>query len=89
MIGFLSGMTTMGYVIAGLFFFRFWLRTTDKLFAFFGVAFCLLAISQALSALADIPRDDQSWIYLLRFAAFMLLIAGIIGKNLGEPKRSS
>ncbi len=84
MLGFISGMTTMGYLSAGLFFFRFWWRTRDKLFVYFGVSFVLLAVGQALSILADIPRDDESWIYLPRLAAFTLLIVGIIAKNLGE-----
>ena len=87
MLAFLSGMTTMGYVIAGLFFFRFWWRTRDRLFVYFGVSFCLLAISQALSALSGISGDAQSWIYLPRLAAFTLLIVGIIGKNIGEATR--
>jgi hypothetical protein len=89
MSSFLSGMITMGFLISSLFFFRFWWRTKDMLFVYFGVSFCLLAISQALSALAGIPSDDQSWIYLLRLAAFTLLIVGIIAKNTGEPNRKS
>lgn len=78
---FLSGLTTMGFIIAGLFFFRFWRRTNDILFVYFGASFCILALSQALAAISGIPREDQSWIYLLRLAAFLLLIVGIIGKN--------
>jgi hypothetical protein len=69
-------------MIAGLFFFRFWWRTNDNLFMYFGVSFYILAVSQALAALSGIPREDQSWIYLLRLAAFLLLIAAIIGKNI-------
>jgi hypothetical protein len=84
---FLSGMITMGFVIASLFFFRFWWRTRDMLFVYFGVAFCLLAISQALNAIAGIPGDDQAWIYLLRFVAFALLIVGIVAKNVGDATR--
>jgi hypothetical protein len=40
---FFSGMVTMGFLIAGLFFLRFWWRTQDKLFAVFAVAFWLFA----------------------------------------------
>ena len=89
LLDFLSGMTTMGYVIAGLFFFRFWWRTSDRLFIYFGVSFCLLAGGQALSALAEIPSDDQVWIYLPRLAAFTLLIVGIVAKNVGEANRGA
>lgn len=79
--GLLAGMTTMGSLIAGLFFFRFWRRTGDALFVYFGISFWLLAVGQALSVLSDTPRDDQSWIYLIRLASFVLLIVGIVGKN--------
>lgn len=79
---YISGVITMGYLIAGLFFLRFWSRTRDKLFVAFACAFWLLALNQALVALAGVPREEQSWIYLLRLAAFTLIIAAIVGKNL-------
>jgi hypothetical protein len=78
---FITAMTTMGYLIASLFFFRFWRRTGDALFVYFGVSFAILAISQALASMIGIPREDQDWVYLLRLVAFLLLIVGIIGKN--------
>jgi hypothetical protein len=87
---FLSGMTTMGFVIASLFFFRFWRRTRDEIFVYFGASFCILAVSQAIGSLAEIPSDDRTWIYLLRFAAFTLLVVGIVVKNVKngrEPGR--
>jgi len=83
---FVSGMITFGFVTAGLFFLRFWTRTRDVLFAAFAAAFWLLALSQGLLALAGIPREEQSWIYLLRLAAFTIIIAAIAWKNLG-PRR--
>ena len=73
---FLSGVITMGYVIAGLFFLRFWSRTRDSLFIAFACAFWLLAVNQALVALAGVPREEQSWIYLLRLGAFTLISGG-------------
>jgi hypothetical protein len=78
---FVSGMTTMGFLVAALFFSRFWQRTRDRLFVYFGVSFFILAVSQALITISNIPREDQSWAYLLRLAAFVLLIVGIVGKN--------
>jgi hypothetical protein len=80
---FLSGAITAGFVIASLFFFSFWRRTRDSLFAAFGAAFLLLAANQALITLAGIPEEHRSWIYLLRLAAFALLIVAIIRKNVG------
>jgi hypothetical protein len=89
MLDFLSGMTTMGFLVAGLFFFRFWSRTGDAIFVYFGISFCVLAISQVLGTLADISGDDRHWIYLLRLAAFTLLIVGIVVKNLGQATRKA
>jgi len=83
MYQFLSGMITMGFATAALFFFRFWRRTHDWLFAMFGVAFVCFAINQALTALLDFARDDQSWFYMLRLAGFALLVAAIVYKNVG------
>jgi membrane-associated PAP2 superfamily phosphatase len=82
MFDFLSGMTAAGFLIAALFFFRFWHRTTDSLFAHFGIAFVLFAISQTISLALDMPHDDKTWIYLLRLAAFVLLLVAIVRKNL-------
>jgi hypothetical protein len=89
MLDFLSGMATMGFLAAGLFFFRFWSRTRDVIFVYFSVAFCLLAISQALGTLTPLPGDDRAWIYLLRLAAFTLLIVGIVAKNFGPSTRQA
>jgi len=83
---FLSGMTTMGFVVAALFFFNFWRRTLERLFLAFGVSFFLLAINQTVLALSSISRDEQTWVYALRITAFGLLIAAIIGKNVGNDK---
>ncbi len=36
---FLAGLVTAGFLISGLFFFRFWHRTRDGLFLAFALAF--------------------------------------------------
>lgn len=87
MITFLSGMISAGDLIAALFFFRFWKRTGDGLFAVFGISFVLFAISQGALILADSPREDRSWIYLFRLAGFALLLGSIIWKNIGRGIR--
>jgi hypothetical protein len=83
LLDFLSGAITMGFLVCGLFFWRFWMRTRDSLFAWFAVAFWLLMLGQALLALTGIPVEERSWIYLLRLAAFLLIIVAILRKNLG------
>lgn len=78
---FLSGALTMSFLVAGLFFLRFWKRTRDNLFVAFALAFWLLGLTQALLALSDIPVEERSWLYLLRLAAFALILASIWRKN--------
>ncbi len=78
---FLSGAVTMGFLAAGLFFLRFWRRTRDGLFLAFAMAFWLLGLNQALIALTDIPVEERSPLYLLRLAAFGLIIVSIWRKN--------
>lgn len=82
MYDFVAGMITVGFLIAAVFFFRFWKRTSDWLFAIFGVAFVLFAINQAATTSSLLLRDDQSWIYLFRLAGFVLLIVAIVVKNI-------
>ena len=82
---FLAGMVTAGFLAAGLYFARFWSRSRDFLFLAFTIAFWLLALNQALVALAPEPASGQSWFYLLRVAAFLLIGAAIVRKNAGEP----
>jgi len=78
---FIAGVVAAGYTVAGLFFLRFWSRTRDRLFAIFACAFWLFALNATLVAVAGVPREEQSWIYLLRLAGFVLIIAGIVAKN--------
>lgn len=77
----LSGLITMGFLVASLFFARFWRRTGDALFAAFAAAFILLALNQALVIVLNLEREELGWIYLLRLAAFTLIILAIVGKN--------
>ncbi len=78
---FLSGAVTMGFIAAGLFFLSFWKRTRDGLFLAFALAFWLLGINQAVLALTDIPVEERSPLYLIRLAAFGLIIVSIWMKN--------
>jgi hypothetical protein len=78
---FLSGAITMGFVVAGLFFLRFWKRTGDTLFIAFALAFWLLGLTQSLLTFTNIPVEERSWLYLLRLAAFSLILISIWRKN--------
>ena len=78
---FLSGAITLGFFAASLFFARFWRRTGDGLFLAFAAAFVLLGLQQALLVLSGIPVEERSPLYLLRLAAFLLILVAIVRKN--------
>jgi hypothetical protein len=80
-VAFLFGMITMGYLLAALFFAKFWRGTRDPLFASFSVAFGLLAVNQAIPTLIAVPREELTLTYLLRLGAFALIAIAIIYKN--------
>ena len=82
---FLAGMVTAGFLGGGLFFARFWARSCDALFLAFAAAFWLLAADQAAIALMTGSPEGQSWFYLLRVAAFVLIAVAIVRKNAADP----
>lgn len=85
--GFPAGAVAMGYVVVTLFFLRFWMRTKDELFLAFASAFGLLALNAALPTVLNMPLEERSWVYLLRLAAFSLLIVAILRKNMRGGQR--
>ena len=80
---FLAGAVAFGFIIAGLFFLRFWRRTRDQLFLSFALAFWLLGLGQTILALTEVPIEERSWIYVIRLAAFSLILLAIVRKNRG------
>ncbi len=81
-VHFASGAIVMGYLVAGLFFLRYWRDTRDRLFLVFAVAFWMLGLQRALLELIEVAAEDQAVFYLLRLAAFLLIIWAVVDKNL-------
>jgi hypothetical protein len=79
--GYIAGAISVGFLVVGLYFLKFWRRTRDGLFLAFAAAFALLALNQAVPTLGDIPDENLSGVYLLRLAAFLLIIWAILRKN--------
>jgi membrane-associated PAP2 superfamily phosphatase len=85
---FVAGAMCAGYAIAGLFFLRFWARTRDRLFAAFAVAFWLMAANQAVAGFSRHEHAENTAAYLLRLAAFVLIIIAVLSKNSGRRSAS-
>lgn len=81
LLSFMAGAITFGFTVAAVFFFRFWRKTGDSLFAAFAAAFLLLGAGQAMLALMDVAEEEKSWLYLVRLAAFLCIISAAVHKN--------
>lgn len=82
LIDYLAGAVTLGYLIAGAFFVRFWRKTADRLFLAFGVAFCLLALNQGIATFLEAGDERTVYAYSLRVLGFLLILSAIVEKNL-------
>lgn len=81
----LGAMATASGVI-GLFFLRYWRKTSDGLFLCFALAFWMLGGNWFV--LAFVNRDEpQTALYSMRLLAFCLIIAGIWVKNRKASRR--
>ena len=62
-----------------VFFIRFWRKTRDRLFVFFAAAFLPLGVERL--AILITSAELHSYCYLIRLAAFLLIIFAILDKN--------
>jgi hypothetical protein len=77
----LSGAILLGFWVAGLFFFRFWKLTRDRLFSIFALAFWVMGLERLILTIMTPENEFRPYIYLFRLLAFTLLAAAIIDKN--------
>jgi hypothetical protein len=78
---FLAGIATCGSWGVAVFFFRFWTDTRDRFFALFATAFVILSINWLLLAVLHPSNESRPFFYLLRLAAFGLIILAVVDKN--------
>ena len=81
--GFLLGIIVTSSLVAGVIFVRFYRRTRDPLFLAFGAAFVIEGLNRVAFLMIDNPNEGRPLIYFVRLLAFSLIIAAIIGKNVG------
>ncbi|WP_159016969.1 DUF5985 family protein [Cognatiluteimonas profundi] len=79
---FLLGAISMGSAVAALLFLRFWRRTRDRLFLYFGASFLLEAINRALFAWNGARSEEATLYYLVRLLAYGLILWAIVEKNI-------
>jgi hypothetical protein len=82
---FLWGASSMASAVAGLFFLRFWRQTRDRFFLVFALAFWALSLNWLGLAATSNGDETRTYFYLLRLAAFVLIIVAIVDKNRARP----
>jgi hypothetical protein len=81
-VAFFSGALCLGYLVAALYFLRFWRDTKDRLFVFFASAFAVLALQRISLMLVPASPALELPSYGLRLLAYLLILTAIVDKNL-------
>ena len=76
----LAGASLYGLVAAFLFW-RFYQDTRDRFFIYFALAFVLEGASRLPFVFTDLADEDRPFMYLIRLAAYALILAAIWRKN--------
>lgn len=71
----------MACVVIALFFLQFWRKTADRLFLIFAVAFALMCVTRIVSAGLGEAHLHSGSAYIIRFVAYLMIVAAIIDKN--------
>ncbi len=86
---FVSGAITLGYLVPGLFFLKFWKQSRDRLFSMFAIAFFILAGQRLVLALTTQNNEASVFLYMVRLVAFLVILAAIIDKNRSSQRESN
>ncbi len=81
---FLGGALTLSFLLAGVYFLRFWRKTGHRLFMSFAFAFWLLALNQLLILVFGISDERTAYVYLLRVLGFLIILVAVIRANLSS-----
>jgi len=79
---FLWGMLTLASATASLLFLRYAHITRDRLFLYFSAAFLMMTFNWLGLAVIEPNTEHRYLAYFLRLIAFVLILIGIIDKNI-------
>ena len=86
---FLWGTLAMASAVASLLFLRYGKVTRERLFLYFSAAFLAMTLNWIGLAIIE-PNDEHRHVaYLLRLLAFVLILIGIIDKNVRAARAAS
>lgn len=77
----LLGAIALGTATIAVFFLRFWREGRDRFFLLFGLSFLTEAVNRVTLALSEHPNEGSPVNYLVRLAAYALILAAVWDKN--------
>ncbi|MBK0393489.1 DUF5985 family protein [Ramlibacter algicola] len=77
----LAGAIAAGWLVAGLYFFRFWRRTRDRFFLLFAISFWIESADRVALALVPFASENEPLFYVPRLMAYGLILLAIWRKN--------
>jgi uncharacterized membrane protein HdeD (DUF308 family) len=80
---FILGVIAALSFTAGLFFVRFWRETHDSFFLAFALFFIVEGANRVALAFMSRPNEGSPWIYVIRLATLLIILAAILHKNYG------
>lgn len=81
----LYGFIVAEQLVIALYFARFWRATRDPFFLFFAAGFVVMTLHRVLLGFAKVngvELEQQTWIFAIRAASYLLILAGIVQKNI-------
>ena len=85
---FINGAVMFAFLIAGLFFLRFWRKTRDRLFLLFAASFFVLGVNRLSLSMTQPENEARNVFYIIRLIAFALILYAIIDKNRATKRLS-
>lgn len=78
---FLNGAFVVASGAVAFFYWRYWSRTNERLFAILAAAFLMLAVERAVLGFFPPAYEGRHLIFLVRLLAFLAIIVGVVDKN--------
>jgi hypothetical protein len=77
----LNGAIAIGWLVAGLFFFRFWRHTRDRFFLFFAASFWIESANRVALGMTSTSEEHAPLFYGIRVLSYGLILLAIWQKN--------
>lgn len=83
---FLMGAVATLYLVAAVFFLKFWRRTRDRLFLAFFAAFAIEGLNRIRLFNVPHPNEGSVGVFLVRLVAFLIVLVAIVLKSRGRDQ---